>query len=170
MSEGAPTSAPLSESARRVQETLAARGFTNVVFELPVPVRTAADAAKAVGCDVACIAKSLIFRTAQTKRGVLVVTSGRNRVDEARVAALLGEPIEKADPAFVREATGYAIGGIPPVGHATPMRTFVDRDLLALDRLWAAAGHPNALFPLTPDELVRMSGGEVADVAAGARP
>jgi prolyl-tRNA editing enzyme YbaK/EbsC (Cys-tRNA(Pro) deacylase) len=155
--EGAPP--PTSDRARRVQEAIRALGFANQVIELPVPVRTAADAANAVGCEVAHIAKSLIFRAA-SGRGVLVITSGKNRVDEAKVAALLGEPIHKADPDFVRAATGYAIGGVPPLGHATELVTFIDEDLLALQFLWAAAGHPNSLF----DELLRMAGGRVARV------
>ena len=96
---------------------------------------------------------------------MLVLTSGSNRVDESKIAALLGEPIGRADAAFVREATGFAIGGVPPIGHARPMETFIDEDLLDLAELWAAAGHPNSLFRLTPDELRRMSGGRVARVA-----
>jgi prolyl-tRNA editing enzyme YbaK/EbsC (Cys-tRNA(Pro) deacylase) len=158
---GAP---PLSASARRVQEAIRSLGFANDVFELAEPVRTAADAARAVGCDVAQIVKSIVFRAARSGRGVLVLTSGANRVDEARVAELLGEPLGKADPAFVRERTGFAIGGVPPLGHATPFVTFLDEDLLSLGRLWAAAGHPNSLFPVTPDELARMTGGRIARV------
>ena len=96
---------------------------------------------------------------------MLVLTSGANRVDEAKLATLLGEPIGRADPAFVREHTGFAIGGVPPIGHDGPLLTFIDEDLLKRTELWAAAGHPNSLFRLTPDELVRMSGGKVAQVA-----
>jgi prolyl-tRNA editing enzyme YbaK/EbsC (Cys-tRNA(Pro) deacylase) len=158
----APT---LSASAQRVQDELARLGLSNAVFELSVPVRTAADAAREVGCEVAQIVKSLIFRAATSGRGVLVLTSGANRVDESKVEALLGEPIGRADAAFVREYTGFAIGGVPPVAHARPMVTFIDEDLLALGELWAAAGHPNALFRLTPGELERMSAGRVARVA-----
>jgi prolyl-tRNA editing enzyme YbaK/EbsC (Cys-tRNA(Pro) deacylase) len=133
------------------------------VFELEVPVRTALDAARAVGCDVGQIAKSLIFRT-PSNRAVLVITSGANRVNEARIASLLGEPLSRADPDFVRERTGFAIGGIPPVGHRTPLETFVDQDLLRWPRVWAAAGHPNALFEIAPQELARMAGGRVVEV------
>jgi prolyl-tRNA editing enzyme YbaK/EbsC (Cys-tRNA(Pro) deacylase) len=158
--EGAGT---LSASARRVQDAIAARGFAYRVFELAIPVRTAADAAAAVGCEVAQIAKSIIFK-AQSGRGVLVITSGANRVNEARITELLGEPIGRADATFVREVTGFAIGGIPPLGHATPLATFIDRDLLALERIWAAAGHPNALFELDPHQLVALSGGALAVV------
>lgn len=168
-SDSVAVPAPLSASARKVQDAIAALGFANTVLELPIPVRTAADAARAVGCEVAQIAKSVIFRAAKSGRPVLVITSGANRVDEARVAELLGEPIGRANPDFVREATGFAIGGIPPIGHAIPPVTLVDRDLLALAELWAAAGHPNSLFRVTPDELVRMSGGRVERVAQEAR-
>lgn len=163
MSAGPST--PLSASAQRVQDELKRMGFANLVIELAVPVRTAADAAREAGCEVAQIVKSMIFRAAQSGRGVLVLTSGSNRVDEAKVAALLGEPIGRADPAFVREHTGFAIGGVPPIAHARPMVAFIDQDLLRFAELWAAAGHPNSLFRLTPDELQRMSGGRVAHVA-----
>ena len=155
----------LSPSAQRVQDELRRLGFANTVFELAIPVRTAADAAREAGCEVGQIVKSLIFRAANTGRGVLVLTSGSNRVDEAKLASLLGEPIGRADPAFVRDHTGFAIGGVPPIGHAGPMVTFIDEDLLQRTELWAAAGHPNSLFRLVPDELVRMSGGQVARVA-----
>ncbi len=156
--------AGLSASARKVQEAISAAGFDYRVFELAVPVRTAAEAASQVGCDVAQIAKSIVFRAVTSDRAVLVITSGANRVNEARIAELLGEPIGKAEPAFVRERTGFAIGGIPPLGHATPLATFVDEHLLTLDRIWAAAGHPNALFELVPADLPRMAGGRVARV------
>ena len=163
MSTSPPT--PLSSSAQRVQDELKRMGFANTVIELAVPVRTAADAAREVGCEVAQIVKSLIFRATRSDRGVLVLTSGANRVDEAKLAALLGEPIGRADAAFVRDHTGFAIGGVPPIGHARPMVTFIDEDLLRLTELWAAAGHPNSLFRLTPDELQRMSGGRAARIA-----
>ncbi len=162
MSESAP---PLSDAAQRVQDALRARGFAHTVVELAIPVRTARDAADAVGCDVAQIVKSLVLRGETTGRGVLVETCGVNRVDLAKVAAACGEPVAMANPKFVREATGFAIGGIPPLGHATEMLTLIDRDLLALSGLWAAAGHPNSLFKLEPAELVAMTGGTVTEVA-----
>lgn len=156
--------AELSDAARRVQEAIAARGFDYRVIELATPVRTAADAAREVKCEVGQIAKSIVFK-AQSGRGVLVITSGSNRVDESRITALLGEPIGRADPPWVRETTGYAIGGIPPLGHATPMETFVDEDLLRFSEIWAAAGHPNSLFRLDPRDLAGLSGGRVVRVA-----
>ncbi len=157
----APT---LSASAQRVQDAIRARGYDYRVVELAVPVRTAADAAREVGCEVAEIAKSIVFRAAGG-RAVLVIASGANRVNEARVGELIGEPIGRATPDFVREATGFAIGGIPPLGHATPLVTLVDEDLLRLPLLWAAAGHPNALFRLDPHELPALSGGRVERIA-----
>ena len=134
------------------------------VRTFPEGTRTAVDAAAAVGCDVAQIVKSLVFRRAGGG-AVLVVASGRNRVDERKVEALLGEPIGKADAAFVREATGFAIGGVPPAGHVRPVDTIVDEDLLAYDEVWAAAGTPRDVFATTPDQLLAMTGGRVADVA-----
>ncbi len=129
----------LSASAQRVQQALAGAGFDAQVFELEIPVRTAAEAARAVGCEVAQIAKSLIFRAQNSGRAVLVITSGANRVDEARVAETLGEPIGRADPD-------------------------IDEDLLSHREVWAAAGHPNALFRLDPRDLARMTGGAVRRV------
>ena len=159
-----PASSTLSASAQRVQNALAALGFTLAVVELPHSTRTSAEAAAAVGTQVSQIVKSLIFRAERSDRGVLVLASGSNRVDEAAVAALLGEPIARADPEFVRARTGFAIGGVSPVGHLEPLPTFIDEDLLQYDSLWAAAGTPNAVFKLTPDDLVRLTSGRVARV------
>jgi prolyl-tRNA editing enzyme YbaK/EbsC (Cys-tRNA(Pro) deacylase) len=155
---------PLKPSARRVQDALSAAGFTNAVVELPDSARTAVDAAAAVGCDVGQIVKSLLFEAVPSGRAVLVAASGSHRVDEQAVAAVLGERIVRASPDFVRARTGFAIGGVPPVGHAQPVVTVVDEALLAYDRIWAAAGHPHAVFALTPAELVRMTAGTVARV------
>ena len=143
----------LSPAAGRVQAALQAAGLEMRVRELPASTRTAAEAAAAVGCSIAQIIKSLVFRTAKSNEAVLVLVSGANRVDEARVGAQLGEPIEKANAEFVRQHTGFSIGGVPPVGHSAPLRTFLDEDLLALPELWAAAGTPHAVFPLTPADL-----------------
>lgn len=156
-------SKPLSASARKVQAALDAAGVRTAVVEHEVPARTSAQAAEVLGCTVGQIAKSLVFRGA-SGRAVLVVASGANRVDEAKVAALVGEPIGKADGAFVREATGYAIGGIPPLGHAQPLVPLIDADLLAFDVVHAAGGTPNAMFPIQPADLVAACGGQVADV------
>ena len=155
---------PLSRSSRRIQETLAALGTSFEVVELSTSTRTSADAAAAIGCTVAQIAKSIVFRTRDTKRAVMVIASGANRVNEKRVAELIGEPIEKADANFVREKTGFVIGGVPPVGHAEPILTLVDEDLLGLGELWAAAGTPNSVFKLTADALVRITGAPVQSI------
>jgi len=155
----------LSEAAQRVQDALRAGGFTNTVIELEVPVKTAAAAAEAVGCTPEQIVKSLVFR-GESGAPVLVVASGANRVSEAKLEALRGEKVSMGPPKFVREVTGFAIGGIPPLGHPQPLDTIVDAHLLTLDSLWAAAGHPNSLFELTPDELIRMTKGRVAEVAS----
>ena len=161
----AETPRALSEAAQRVQDALRAGGFTNTVLELEVPVKTSAAAAEAVGCTPAQIVKSLVFQGAASGVPLLVVASGGHRVSEARLAALVGEPIIMGPPRFVREVTGFAIGGIPPIAHARQIDTIVDAHLLTLDGLWAAAGHPNSLFALTPEELVRMTNGRVAEVA-----
>jgi len=149
--------AELSPSARRVQEYLEARGFALSVVELPGSTRTAVDAATAIGCEVAQIVKSLIFKGKTSGEAVLVVASGVNRVDEKKITALLGESIGKADADFVRAATGFAIGGVPPVGHATPIRTVMDEDLLNFSEIWAAAGTPHAVFRLTPAILRELA-------------
>jgi prolyl-tRNA editing enzyme YbaK/EbsC (Cys-tRNA(Pro) deacylase) len=148
-----PASAP---SALKVQAVL---GDRYEVLEFDAGTRTAADAAAAIGCTIAQIAKSLIFRTRQTNRAVLVVASGVNRVDEKTVAAEIGEAILRADAEFVRETTGFAIGGVPPVGHRTPPITLIDDDLFQYETLWAAAGTPNAVFQLTPAGLVELTRG-----------
>ena len=137
----------------RVKAALAELGSDCQVVELPDSTRTADDAAKAIGCTVAQIAKSIIFRASTTDRTVLVIASGVNRVSEARIAELLGEPIERATPDFVRERTGFAIGGVAPVGHATPPVTFLDADLARFAEVWAAAGTPHAVFKTTAAEL-----------------
>ena len=156
---------PLSATAQRVQDTLTARGFPGQVLELSQPTRSAAEASRALGCRVDQIAKSLVFRGARSGRIVLVIASGANRVDEAKVADLVGEEISKADAAFVRARTGFAIGGVPPVGHAESPETLLDEDLLQWEEIWAAAGTPNSIFKLTPAELVTMTQGRIARIA-----
>jgi len=151
-------------SVQRVQEALAAVGGGHTVVALEQSARTSAEAASAVGCKVDQIAKSLVFRGEETQRPVLVITSGANRVDERKVAALIAEPVGRADAEFVRRRTGFAIGGVAPVAHAEPLTILIDEDLLRWPEIWAAAGHPNTVFKLTPDDLVRMTGGRVAAV------
>jgi len=154
----------LSSSAQRVQDALAAAGVSTRIVEYDVPARTSAEAAAVLGCAVGQIAKSLIFRAASGSP-VLVIASGAHRVDEAKIAALAGEPIGKADADFVRAVTGYAIGGIPPLAHAQALRTFVDRNLMQYETVYAAGGTPHAMFPIAPAELVRVAGGAIADTA-----
>lgn len=157
---------PLPPAAQRVQGALARLGHAGRVRVMPASTRTSAEAAAAVGCSVAEIAKSIIFRAKPSQRAVLVIASGVNRVDEKKVAALVGEGIGKADAEFVRARTGFVIGGVPPVGHETPPVVLIDADLLKLPNLWAAAGTPQAVFPLTPQELVSLTDGKVADIRA----
>ena len=152
----------LSGSARKVQEALNALGMSLQVVELPISTRTAVEAAQAVGCQVGQIVKSLVFKAKRSERPILVIASGQNRVDEKRIEALIGEPLGKADADFVRQHTGFVIGGVPPVGHLEKLVTFIDQDLLGFDELWAAAGTPHAVFRTRPEELVRMTGGQVA--------
>ena len=160
-----PASAP---SALKVQAVL---GDDYEVLEFDAGTRTAAEAAAAVGCTVAQIAKSLIFRTRDTNRPVLVVASGANRVDEKRIAAEIGERIVRADADFVRDATGFAIGGVPPVGHKTPPVTLIDDDLFQHQTIWAAAGTPNAVFRADAGAVGRVDRrSQIADRACGRTP
>jgi prolyl-tRNA editing enzyme YbaK/EbsC (Cys-tRNA(Pro) deacylase) len=152
-------------AVERVRAALTAAGVAVEILALPDAARTARAAADAIGCDVAQIANSLVFRGETSDTALLVMTSGANRVDTARVAALVGESIGKADAAFVRAATGFVIGGVAPVGHVAPVRTPIDRDLLRHAEIWAAAGHPHTVFRLTPDALLRLTGGTVVEVA-----
>mgnify|MGYP001197171600 FL=1 len=155
---------PLKPSAQRVQDALAARGFAHRVLELPDSTRTSVEAAAAVGCAVGQIAKSLVFQGKVSNRAILVIASGSNRVNEKRLAELLGEKTQRPDADFVREQTGFAIGGVPPLGHIQPLVTMIDQDLWQYDVIWAAAGHPNAVFQLTPDELAQMTDGQIVAV------
>jgi prolyl-tRNA editing enzyme YbaK/EbsC (Cys-tRNA(Pro) deacylase) len=154
----------LSPSAQKVQQALQAMDFTLQVVELPASTRTAVEAAQAVGCQVGQIVKSLVFKAKRSERPVLVLASGVNRVNEKSIEALIGEPLGRADADFVRQHTGFAIGGVPPVGHSGRLETFVDEDLMQHAEIWAAAGTPNAVFCLTPPELVRMTGGSVVKI------
>ncbi len=151
-------------SVRRVQEALAKAGGGHTVVALEQSARTSAQAASAVGCKVDQIAKSLVFRGERSQRAVLVIASGANRVDESKVAALIDEPVGRADADFVRQRTGFAIGGVAPVAHAEPLTILIDEELVRWPEIWAAAGHPHTVFKLTPADLVRLTGGRVASV------
>jgi Cys-tRNA(Pro) deacylase len=154
----------LSGSARKVQEALQAGGFASEVVELADSTRTAKEAAQAVGCQIAQIVKSLIFRGKESGKPILVLASGSNRVNEKRLGELAGEKIEKADAQFVRQHTGYTVGGVPPLGHVEQIRTFIDQDLLGYEEIWAAAGTPFAVFRLSPADLEKMTGGEIVSI------
>jgi prolyl-tRNA editing enzyme YbaK/EbsC (Cys-tRNA(Pro) deacylase) len=154
----------LSPSPQKVQEALKALGFTNQVVELQSTTRTSADAAQAVGCTVEQIAKSIVFQRKQTHKPILVIASGPNRVNEKRIEELISEPLGKADADYVRRHTGFVIGGVPPLGHLEQLEIFVDEDLLQYEEIWAAAGSPNAVFKLTPSDLVKMTGGRVISI------
>lgn len=148
----------------RVVEAIEATGIQTQVKEFAESTRTAEDAAAAIGCTVGQIVKSLIFLAGDTP--ILALVSGANQAGTSRLAAIADAPITRASAAIVREATGYAIGGVPPLGHATRLPTYLDRDLLQYDVLWAAAGTPNAVFRITPAELQRITGAEPVDLAA----
>ena len=155
----------LSPSAQRVQDALKALGFANTVIEHEQTTRSAKDAAQAIGCAVGQIVKSLIFVTHDSRRPVLILVSGPNRVNELRMGQLIGETLARADPDFVQAVTGFAIGGVPPIGHRNPLLTYIDQDLFKFAEIWAAGGTPHAVFKLTPQELQQMTGGQAVSVA-----
>lgn len=154
----------LKKSAQIVQDVLNQFGLDLIVKEFPDSTRTAQQAADSIGCQVGQIAKSLIFKGKSSGTPILVIASGKNRVNEKNIATICGEQIERADPNFVLAHTGFAIGGIPPVGHTTPIKPLIDQDLMTYDLIWAAAGTPNAVFQLLPKDLVKITDGTVVCV------
>jgi prolyl-tRNA editing enzyme YbaK/EbsC (Cys-tRNA(Pro) deacylase) len=164
MDGGGIVDTKLSPSAQRVQDALNALGVALQVVELPDSTRTAVEAAQAVGCEVGQIVKSLIFKGKHSGLPILVIASGSNRVNERVLEALIGEPLGKADADFVREQTGFVIGGVPPVGHIRSLKTFIDQDLLQYEQIWAAAGTPHAVFRLSPADLVKVASGQVVKI------
>jgi prolyl-tRNA editing enzyme YbaK/EbsC (Cys-tRNA(Pro) deacylase) len=155
-------SSTVSSSTERVKSALQAQGLEPEIKQFDASTRTAQQAADAIGTSVAQIVKSLAFAAGEGT--VIVLASGSNRVDTERLAKLAGTSIGRADPDRVRHATSFAIGGVPPLGYPRPLPVYVDRDLLQFDEVWAAAGTPNAVFRISPADLVRVSGGTVADV------
>jgi prolyl-tRNA editing enzyme YbaK/EbsC (Cys-tRNA(Pro) deacylase) len=149
-------------AGQRVQEALDALGINRKLIELPVSARTSQQAAAALGVSVAQIAKSLVFTASGSP--VLVIASGANRVDERKLERLVGGKIRKAAPETVKQATGFTIGGVPPLGHTAPLPTFIDRDLLQHAVVYPAGGVPECVFPISPEELVRATGGTIADL------
>lgn len=156
---------PTNPTAIAFQQLLVDLSLGGQVVEFAQTTRTAADAAAAIGCEVGQIVKSLVFKTVTSGQAVIVLTSGAHRVDESLIEAAVGEKLGKADAEFVRTVTGYAIGGVPPFGYAALPHTFVDEALLAYEIIWAAAGTPNAVFPLTPAELVQHTDAKTLRVA-----
>ena len=154
----------LSINARKVQEALQSLGFDCQVIEMEKTTRSASEAADAVGCHVGQIVKSLIFMGRQSHDPFLVVASGLNRVNEKRLADFTGESVKMPDADFVKQKTGFVIGGVPPLGHRSKLKTFIDEDLMKYEEIWAAAGTPNALFKLTPKELQLMTRGQVVSI------
>lgn len=154
----------LSSSARKVQEALNSLGYDFTVIEYAESTRTAQEAAERAGCTLGQITKSMIFKGKTSSKPILVLTSGANRVNEARISEYAGEPIGRADADFVRKTTGFAIGGVPPLGHLQKMETYLDEDLMQYPTIWAAAGTPNAIFELTPAVLQKITGGRVVEV------
>ena len=156
----------MSKAVGRFEDAARATGLSVEIMRFPEGTRTAPDAARAVGCDVGQIVKSLVF--VADGEPFLALTSGKNRADPSKLAAALdAREVRRADADQVREATGFAIGGTPPFGHPRPLTVLVDRDLMGYDEVWAAAGTPDAVFSLSPDDLVRASGGRVVELAAG---
>ena len=154
----------LNPSAEKIQNVIKDLGYGNQVIEYSQITRTAQEAADAIGCSVGQIAKSLIFKDKNTEQPILVIASGLNRVNEKTVARYLNSRLERADADFVRTHTGFAIGGVPPIGHLTDMQIFIDEDLLSYEKIWAAAGTPNAVFELKPNELTEMTRGKVVSI------
>ena len=154
-----------SASVARVRKALERAGVADTIIELPGAARTAKAAAEFLGCDVGQIANSLVFRGRTSGQALLVMSSGAKRVDLERLAQIAGEPFGKADAEFVRQASGFVIGGVAPVGHPAPLRTFVEESLAAYAEIWAAAGHPHTVFRLTYPDLLRITGGTAVKAA-----
>jgi prolyl-tRNA editing enzyme YbaK/EbsC (Cys-tRNA(Pro) deacylase) len=161
MSEAA---APLPASAQRVRNEARRLGLNAAIMEMAASTRTAPDAAAACGCEVAQIVKSLVFRGGESGKPYLMLVSGSNRLNETGVAAILGEVLTRPDADYVREVTGFAIGGVPPFAHALPMQVFIDEDLVRFETVWAAAGTPRAVFAVSPSALVKALGAKVIKV------
>jgi prolyl-tRNA editing enzyme YbaK/EbsC (Cys-tRNA(Pro) deacylase) len=154
----------LPPAAHRVQTAANELGLNTTVRLMPASTRTAEDAAKACGCTVGQIVKSLVFKDKETDKPLLFLVSGANRVNEKAVGERLGHALVRPDADFVREATGFAIGGIPPLGHATPLHTYIDEDLLQFETVWAAAGTPNAVFEVDPAALREAVSAHIVNV------
>ncbi len=153
----------MSKSLKRVRAALTAAGIADEVLEMPSETRTAAQAAAAAGCEIDQIAKSIIFRGEAGGHVILFITAGGNQVAPEKASAMAGEPLGKADADLIRRETGFAIGGVAPIGHITHTRGFFDPRLMEFDRIWAAAGTPRHIFPIAPQDLLRISGAQLSD-------
>ena len=158
------TNQQLSPSAQKIQDQIKSLGYDYIVIEHAEYTRTAQEAADRAGCDLGQIVKSLIFKRQESGKPILILTSGANRVDEKRIASYAGEMITRADPDYVREVTGFAIGGIPPFGHSQKIETYLDEDFFQYNKVWAAAGTPNAIFELDSNILQKITNGQVVKV------
>lgn len=154
----------MKNSRQTIQAELKKLGFDYKVVELPDSTHTAIDAANALSCQVAQIAKSIIFKTKNSHQPILVIASGVNRINEDKIAEHISEHIEKAHADFVLEKTGFVIGGVPPLGHINPIKTFIDQDLMRYNEIWAAAGSSRAVFKLKPQDLSKMTNGKIVSV------
>ncbi len=155
---------PLKDSARRVQQVLQQHDLDIRVVEFKETTRSAQEAADTIGCEVGQIAKTLIFKGKHDAKAICIIASGKNRVDEKKIEQLIGQPIEKPDADFVLKHTGFAIGGVPPVGYTLDIAPLIDQDLMSYGEIWAAAGTPFSVFNITPENLVRITHGRVIDI------
>ncbi len=155
---------PLKDSARRIQQVLQQHNLDIKVVEFKDTTRSAQEAADTIGCEIGQIAKTLIFKGKDDQKPVCIIASGKNRVDEKKIERLIGQAIEKSDADFVLEHTGFAIGGVPPVGYTLDIEPLIDQDLMPYTEIWAAAGTPFSVFNITPDNLVRITGGRIVDI------
>jgi len=154
----------MNPTAQKIQDKLGEMGYTNKVIEFEEPTRTAEEAANRVNCVIGQIVKSLVFQGFPSRRGILILTSGSNRVDINKLENFIGEKVKKANPDFVRESSGFSIGGIPPIGLMNEFSVIMDQDLLQYETLWAAAGTPNSVFEVKPQDLLRMSNAIIKDI------
>ncbi len=154
----------LNQKTLRIKEALDQSGIETIIKEFPSSTRTAQEAADAIGCTISQIAKSIIFKSKESGKPILIITSGSNRVDEKKVEKLINESLEKADADFVLNQTGYIIGGVPPFAHSTKITPLIDEDLLQYEEIWASAGTPNSVFKITPQDLITITKGRVANV------
>lgn len=154
----------LTSNAQKIQNILNELGFSIEVKELPDSTRTSSDAAKALGCDISQIAKTIVFKGVETEKPYLVIASGSNRIKEKKIEKFVKEKIKKAGADFVKNKTGFSIGGVPPLGHIEKIPTFIDKDLFKYPEIWAAAGTPNAVFKLTPEQLIKITGGKAVNI------